>query len=79
MSIWHKEVVRIDGELMAYVGVQDDYYGTIRYGLRNIHLTGDTYWCEADHAHVVLNNEREKLLKYEDLCKSAIEFYKKHS
>lgn len=40
MSIWHKEVVRIDGELMAYVGVQDDYYGTIRYGLRNIHLTG---------------------------------------
>lgn len=75
MSIWHKEVVRVDGELKAYVGVQNDYTGSIRYDLRNIHLSGDTYYCIADGRHVDLNAERRKLLEYEDKCQRAIKWY----
>lgn len=58
MSIWHKEVVRIDGDLKAYIGVQNDYTGAIKYSLREIHLDGDTYYCRADGQRICLNDAR---------------------
>ena len=77
MSIWHKEVVRVDGDLKAYIGVQNDYTGQIRYSLRDIHLDGNTYYCRADGQRVFLNTERENWLRHEDEVKSALAWYKK--
>lgn len=48
MSIWDTEIVRVDGELKAYVKVQNEIKGGITGCLRNIHLDGNRYYCRAD-------------------------------
>lgn len=77
MSIWHKEVIRVNGNLMGYIEVQDDYTGHVRPGLRELHLDGNRYYCIADSQHIDVTSEREKLLNYESKCRSAIEWYNK--
>lgn len=77
MSIWHKEVVRIDGDLKAYVEVQDDYSGSIRGGLRDIHLEGNNYYVRADGNKVDVTEARNNFLAYESKVKSALDWYNK--
>lgn len=75
MGIWHKEVIRVNGDLKAYIEVQDDYTGSIRGGLRDIHLDGNTYFVRADGKRIIVTEERQALLNYEDKCKNAIKWY----
>lgn len=77
MSIWHKEVTRLNGSLMAYIEVQNDYTGAVKGGLRTIHLDGNRYYCVADSQHIDVTSEREKFLAYEDKAKTAIEWWNK--
>jgi len=77
MSIWHKEVVRVNGRLMAYVEIQNEYTGATKGGLRDIHLDGNTYYCRADGQRINLNNDVEKAKMHEDKVKTALEWYNK--
>lgn len=77
MALWHCEVVRLDGELKAYVGIQNDYTGNVSYSLRNLHLDGNNYYIVADGQHIKVNNEVESRLAYEDKIKHALEWYMK--
>ena len=77
MGIWHKEVVRVNGELKAYIGVQDEWTGNVRYSLRDIHCDGDIYYCRADGTRVCVNDARRQCLEHEDLVKSALDWYRK--
>lgn len=77
MSIWHKEVVRLEGTLKAYLRIQDDWTGQITEGLRNIRCDGDTYYCNVGKQRVILNQERELFLRYEDKVKTALDWYNK--
>lgn len=79
MAIWHKEVVRVDGDLKVYIKVQDDYYGTIKGSLRDIHLDGDMYYCRADGHRIDVTDARRNFLAYEDKVKSALDWYDKTS
>lgn len=74
MGIWHKECVRCDGDIMAFIKVQDDYTGNIRPRLCTMHLDGNTYWAKADGQRINMTEERNRLLRYEDKVKSALEF-----
>ena len=77
MSIWHKEVLRVDGDLKAYIEVQDDFTGNIRGGLRDIHLEGNTYFARADGNRVNVTEARDNFLRYESKVKDALEWYNK--
>lgn len=77
MSIWHKEILRVDGDLKAYIEVQDDYTGNIRGGLRDIHLEGNNYYVRADGNRVDVTEARDNFLRYEDKVKSALDWYNK--
>lgn len=77
MSLWSCEVVRLDGELKAYIGVQDDYTGRVVYSLRSLHLDGNDYYIVADGQHINVNGYRERCLAREDEIRRALEWYKK--
>ena len=79
MSIWHKEVTRVNGSLMAYVEVQNDYTGGIRKGLKEIHVDGNRYFCRADGGRVDVTNERESYLNHESTVAAALKIYKQNS
>ena len=77
MSIWHKEVVRVDGSLKAYIVVQNDFTGALIGGLREIHLDGDSYYARSDGMRVNVTEDRERYLRHEDEVKTALEWYHK--
>ena len=77
MSIWHKEVLRVNGSLKAYIEVQNDWNGAIIGGLRDIHLDGDTYFARADGMRVNVTEDRDRYLQHEDTVKTALEWYHK--
>ena len=78
MSVWHCELVRVDGELMAAVRIQDDWTGIIRTNLRKIHLDPKTnhYWFSSEGQRVNVTEMREKFLREEDHIKEALKWYK---
>ena len=67
MSIWDKEIVRVDGELKVYVKIQNDVTGNIAGTLRNIHIDGN---------RVDVTAARERFLQNENYIKSAVEYCK---
>ena len=77
MSIYGVECVRLNGDIMAYVRVQNDLSGSIRGGLRDIHLDGNGYYCRVDGMRVNVTKQRQQLLDYENKCKTAIDWYNK--
>lgn len=76
MSIWDKEIVRVDGELKVYVKIQNDVTGNIAGTLRNIHIDGNCYYCRADGNRVDVTAARERFLQNENYIKSAVEYCK---
>lgn len=76
MGVWSVECVRIDGEVMAAVKMQDDWTGNIKLHVRKIYLDGDTYYTNVRNERVVMTEARRKLLEYEDRCKTALEWYR---
>lgn len=78
MSVWHCECVRVDGELMAAVRIQDDWTGNVRTTLRKIHLDPKTdhYWFSSEGQHVDATELRERFLREEDKIKEALKWYK---
>lgn len=77
MSIWHKEIIRLDGTLYAFVKIQDDYTGAIKRDIRDIHIEGNNYYIVADGGHVNVNEAREQFLQYEDRVRTALDWYRK--
>lgn len=75
MSIWHKEVVKVNGRLMAYVETQNEYTGATKGGLREIHVDDNRYFCRADGQRVDVTEDRERCIDYENRCKIALDWY----
>ena len=78
MSVWHSELVRVDGELMVSVRIQDDWTGIIRTNLRLLHLDPKTnhYWFSSEGQHIDATEMRERFLREEDHIKEALKWYK---
>ena len=77
MSIWHKEVIRVRGDLKAYVEVQNDWTGSITGGLRNIHDKNGHKYVIADTQHIDITEEYNSQIRYEESIKEAFEFKKR--
>lgn len=77
MGVWTRECVRIDGEVMAAVKMQDDWTGNITLHVRKIFLNGNTYYCNVQKQKINVTDAREQLLRWEDENKRAREWYNK--
>lgn len=77
MGVWNVECVRIDGEIMAAVKMQDDWTGNITLHVRKIHLDGNTYYANVAGQRVNVTGDRYQMIDHENLCKTALEWYHK--
>lgn len=75
MSLYSLELVRLNGDIKAYVRIQNDWSGQITEGIRNIFLKDNRYYIRVDGNEVNVNKQRDDFLMNEDHVKSALKWY----
>ena len=73
--IWSKQVLRVDGELKAYVRVQNEFTGSIQGRLYTIKESGNVFYVNADGERQDVTHEREAFLNNEAYIKRAVKFF----
>ena len=76
MSLYSLELVRLNGDIKAYVRVQNDWSGQITEGIRNIFLKDDRYYIRVDGQEHNVNRQRDDFLMNEQNIKDALKWYK---
>lgn len=78
MSIYHTEVTRLNGKLMAYVEIQNDWNGSITCQLRQIKEKDGEYYVMVEGHPVYVTNDRKAFLEGDAKVKLAKEVYEKY-
>lgn len=76
MSLYSLELVRLNGDIKAYVRIQNDWSGQITEGIRNIFLKNDRYYIRVDGQEHNVNRQRDDFLMNEQHIKDALKWYK---
>ena len=76
--IWDAEVLRVDGNLYAYIRVQNEFTGNISGTFRRIYKNKDGYYAQADGKKNYLNSKVDALLAHEARQKDITDFYNKY-
>ena len=76
MSLYSLELVRLNGDIKAYVRIQNDWSGQITEGIRNIFLKDDRYYIRVDGQEHNVNAERDRFLMNEQHIEDALRWYK---
>ena len=71
------EVTRLNGDLYAFIRIQDEWTGNIKEGLRQIKLDGNQYYIRAETQRHNVTNQVNRFKMHEDKVKSALEWYDK--
>lgn len=79
MSIWYKEVIRVNGDIKAYIEIQNEYTGSISCGIREIHLDGNQRYCRADGQKINVQTQYENLLRHEDRVRQGLKLLDSNS
>lgn len=77
MGVWYKECVRIDGQVMAAVKIQDEWTGQIKLHVREVRLHGNRYYCNVLKEVVDMTEAHAQLMELESRQKKADEWYAK--
>lgn len=79
MGIWDTEVIRVDGNLFAYIKVQNDYSGNVSGSFRRIYQDKQGhYYAKADGRNQNMDNQVNRLLYCENRNKEIMDFYNKY-
>ena len=78
MSIWSYNIIRVDGQLFAYIRIQDDYTGNIAGRFSKVHQSGFDYYFRAEGKRNLCTRQVDAFLSREVHQKAAIEFYDQH-
>lgn len=76
MSVYDIEITRLHGDLMAYVGIQNDWTGQIRRRIATIVDHKGRKHIVADGQHVDVTIKCEDYIRREDQIKEALKWYK---
>ena len=76
--IWDVEVIKADGNLYAYIRVQNEFTGNISGSFRRIYKDKNGYYAKADGKNNYMTNEVESYLKRASLEREAILFWKEY-
>lgn len=74
------EIIRVDGNLYAYVRTQNEYTGNVSGAFRRIYTDGNYGWYfKADGKNQYYNDAVNRFLASEIENKEIRDFYKKYS
>ena len=78
MSMWSYDVLEADGNLFAYVRIQNDYTGNIVGSFRRIYTDkfGRTYFKADGQNHFI---DVSSYLDHKEKIAKALEFYRKYN
>ena len=78
MSIWDTEIVRANGDLYAFIRVQNEFTGNISGSFRRIYKDKDGYYAKADGKKNYLTNKVVSFRESESRSKDYRDFYYKY-
>ena len=76
MSLYSLELVRLNGDIKAYVRVQNDWSGQITEGIRNIFSENGNNYIRVDGQKHYINAELSRFHMNEEHIKDALKWYK---
>ena len=76
MSIWHHEIVKVNGEYKAYVEIQNEFTGNITGRLQTIFHKNGIDYVRADGRMLNVTNDLLNQKRYEETVKEALQYYK---
>lgn len=76
MSIYDIEITRLRGDLMAYVGIQNDWTGQIRRRIATVVSHNGRKHIIADGQKKDVTIQCEDYIRKEDQIKEALKWYK---
>lgn len=77
MAIWDVEIVKADGNMYAFVRVQNEFTGNISGSFRRIYKDKNGFYAKVDGSNHYFNNEVARFTAYQEQIKDALEFRKK--
>ena len=77
MSIYSTEITRLNGDLMAYVRIQNDWTGQIRGRIATVISQKGRKHIVADGQKKDVTIQCEDFLRKEEQIKAALDWYKK--
>ena len=78
MAVWDTEIIKADGNMYAFIRVQNEFTGNISGHFRRIYKDKNGYYAKADGKNQYLNGEVDGFLKREAYQKEAMDFFKKY-
>lgn len=79
MGIWETEIIRVDGNLFAYMRVQNDFTGNISGSFRRVYLDKKGfYYAKADGKNQSVHEKVKTFLAGEVRQKEINDFYNKY-
>ena len=70
------ECVRIFGDVMAAIQIQDEWTGNYKIFVRKIYSDGNRYYCNADRKRVDVTEARNQFLRIEEMQRTGLKWYK---
>lgn len=77
MAIWDVEIVKADGNMYAFIRVQNDFTGNISGSFRRIYKDKNGFYAKVDGSNHYFNNEVARFTAYQEQIRDALEFRKK--
>lgn len=74
--IYDTEITRVNGDLYAFIRVQNEYTGNVSGSFRRIYKDKHGYYAKCDGKNNYLNVDG--YLQRESLIREAMDFYKKY-
>lgn len=78
MSIWDSEIVKADGNLYAYIRVQNDFTGNIAGSFRRIYKDKNGYYAKVDGSNHYFNNQVKLFKDREEQIRNALQVAELH-
>lgn len=76
MSLYSLELVRLNGDIKAYVRIQNDWSGQITEGIRNIFFKDNRHYINADGCKHIVDKQLDDFRMKEEHIKDALKWYK---
>lgn len=76
--LYDTEVVRVDGNLYAFIRVQNEFTGNVSGSFRRIYKDKDGYYAKADGKNNYMTSQVQSFLQRESQEREYRDFYKKY-
>ena len=76
--LYDSEVVRVNGDLYAFIRIQNEFTGNVSGSFRRIYKDKNGYYAKADGKNNYMNSQVQGYIQRESQEKEYRDFYKKY-